>query len=402
MHAGFSLDLMPSINSCVDFLQRLIQTPSMPGEEKAIAELVSSEMKKLRYDDVYIDDAGNVIGRLIGRGEAPAVMFNTHLDHVDIGDENAWPYPPFGGEIHDGSIWGRGAVDIKGPLAAQVYGIATLKEDGSLPPGDVFVTAVVYEEIGGVGARHLATQLTVPYVIIGEPSNNQLRRGHRGRIELVLHIRGKSVHASVPHRGINPLEVAARFISRLKDLEMTSDPDLGPSSVAPTLFITDQKSTNVIPGEVWLTLDWRNVPGEYEAEVLKKLQPLIEESLIEGAVAELSVPSRPRRCYTGFTMDISACNDPFVTRMNAPAAIAALSVLETALGSAPVMDFWRFATDGGHFARAGSTCIGFGPGDEMLAHTVNEHIPISQLKSALIGNEALARRWSSEIEAAAR
>lgn len=388
---------MNDLSACVQFLQRLIQTPSLPGEEEAVAQLVMAEMEKLDYDEIYADQAGNVIGLIKGSGEAPAVMFNTHLDHVDVGEHSAWPHPPFGGEIHDDRVWGRGAVDIKGPLAAQVYGAAQLKSKGKKPSGDVYVTGVVFEEIGGVGARHMAGNLSVPYVIIGEPSNNELRRGHRGRIELVLHVKGKSVHASVPQNGVNPLEVVARFTQEIKALKMSTDPDLGTSSAAPTLIRTDQISANVVPGEVWLTIDWRNIPAEHESDVQLRLQKVAETCLIEGAEATVSIPVQARSCYTGLKMDIAACNTPFITRANDPSLIAAEQVLTTALGSPPTVGHWRFATDGGHFARKGATCIGFAPGDESLAHTVDEHIPIVQLETALNANEALALHWARMI-----
>ena len=166
-------------SDCVEFLQRLIQTESMSGEEGAIATLVAEEMTRLGYEEVRIDEAGNVIGVIRGRGEAPSVMFNTHLDHVDVGDPTAWPHPPFGGEIADGRVWGRGAVDIKGPLAAQVYGIARLKDAGP-PPGDVYVTGVVQEEVGGLGARYLAERLRTDLVLIGEPQQQPASAGTPG------------------------------------------------------------------------------------------------------------------------------------------------------------------------------------------------------------------------------
>lgn len=388
---------MNDLSACVQFLQRLIKTPSLPGEEAAIAQLVMAEMEQLGYDEVYTDQAGNVIGLIKGHGDAPAVMFNTHLDHVDVGEHSAWPYPPFGGEIHDDKVWGRGAVDIKGPLAAQVYGVGRLCTKGIKPPGDVYVSGVVFEEIGGVGARHLADNLRVPYVIIGEPSNNELRRGHRGRIELELHVKGKSVHASVPQNGVNPLEVAARFIQEMQTLEMPTDPDLGTSSAVPTLIRTDQISANVVPGEVWLTIDWRNIPSEHESDVQHKLQKIANACLIEGGEATVSIPVQVRTCYTDLTMDIAACNTPFITRTSEPALIAAKQVLTTAMGTQPATGLWRFATDGGHFARKGATCIGFAPGDESLAHTVDEHIPIVQLETALNANSALALNWARRI-----
>ena len=162
------------LQHCVDLLQQMIRTLSLPGHEGELASLVANEMRDLGYDEVRIDEVGNVLGRIDGRGQAPDLMFNTHLDHVDVGDPAGWPHPPFGGEIHDDKVWGRGAVDIKGPMAAQVVGVARLLR-GERPPGTVWVTAVVQEEIGGVGARHLAETLPVPLVVVGEPSHNTLR-----------------------------------------------------------------------------------------------------------------------------------------------------------------------------------------------------------------------------------
>jgi len=389
---------MANLGSCVDFLQRLLQTPSRSGQEGEIANLIVSEMKKLGYDVAYTDEAGNVIGCIEGTGEAPPMMFNTHLDHVDVGDQSAWPHPPFGGVIHDDAIWGRGAVDIKGPLATQVYGVAPLVERGHPPPGDVFVTSVVQEEIGGVGTRHLLTHLAPDFVVVGEPSQNNLRRGHRGRLELVVHIEGRSVHASAPSRGVNPLEVAAHFIGGIGALDMSEDPDLGKSTVVPTLIKTNQESSNVIPSEIWLTCDWRNVPGESENDAQKVLQSLADESLVHGATVDVSIPTFPRRTYTGLEMEIPASNYPFITRSDDPVLRAAQSVLQKTLNLFPDVGFWDFATDGGHFARADLAVIGLGPGDEALAHTVNEHVPLTQLENALTSYEALASQGASTLQ----
>lgn len=384
---------MDILSGCVDFLQRLIQSPGLPGEEEATARLVHREMEILGYDDVYTDEAGNVIGFIKGRGEAPSVMFNTHLDHVDVGMLDAWPYPPFGGELYQDCVWGRGAVDIKGPLAAQVYGMSRLLTSGMRPPGDVYVSAVVYEELGGLGARHLRHHIDIPLIVVGEPSGNALYRGHRGRIELIVHVKGRSAHASAPNRGANPLYVMASFLERLNQVSMNEDPDLGSSSVAPTLIKTDQRSANVIPGELWLTLDWRNIPGETENDICSVLQPVLDACVIEGTTGSISAPRYTRRSYTGLTMDIPASMPPFVTRENDPSFQAARDVLESLWEAPPNTGFWQFATDGGNFDAPGVTCIGFGPGDESLAHTIDEHIPIKQLNTALAANEALATRW---------
>ena len=126
------------LDDCVAFAQRLIRTPSMPGEEAAIAAVVAAELKRLGYDDVWSDAAGNVFGRLHGRDRSlPALVLNTHLDHVDPGDPALWPTPPFAAEIRDGRLIGRGACDIKGPMAVQVHSAAVLLAAGERPRRDV-------------------------------------------------------------------------------------------------------------------------------------------------------------------------------------------------------------------------------------------------------------------------
>src|SRR3954470_22548892 len=134
--------------SLVAFAQRLIQTPSLPGEEGDAARLVRSEMQALGYDDTWIDEVGNVVGVIRGTGGGRSLMFNTHLDHVDVGDVSGWQFPPYEGKIADGVLWGRGAVDIKGPTAAQVHGAALPRMADVALPGDVYVAGVVQEEVG--------------------------------------------------------------------------------------------------------------------------------------------------------------------------------------------------------------------------------------------------------------
>lgn len=387
-------------DACVDFLQRLIQTESMPGEEGDIAALMGSEMEKLGFDDVSTDAAGNVIGLVRGSGEAPSVMFNTHLDHVDAGDPADWPHPPFGGEVHDGVVWGRGAVDIKGPLAAQVYGVAALIDSGTRPPGDVYVTGVVQEEVGGLGARHMAETLRPDLIMIGEPSRNEVRRGHRGRIELRAVVRGKMAHASMTQIGRNPLTVIGRFLASLDELELPSDPNLGTCTVAPTLIATDQTSGNVIPGEVQLTLDCRTVTGQTAESTRDLLLPLLRAAEIDGSSSDILIPMHERSSYAGLEMTYPADNPAHSLPADHVAVEAAAEVLAGPLGSPPPVDLWDFATDGGHFAVAGLTCVGFGPGDDRLAHTVNEHILVDDLATGVRGNTALALEWPARVAAA--
>ena len=367
----------------------------MPGEEAEIAELVKAEMEGLAYADVGIDEAGNVIGLLRGDGSAPTVMFNTHLDHVDAGDPAAWPHPPFGGEIHEDRVWGRGAVDIKGPLAAQVHGVGRLTAAGERPPGDVYVTAVVQEEVGGLGARYMAGALRPDLVLVGEPSRNEVRRGHRGRIELRLEVKGRMAHASMTEIGINPLTVIGSFLAALPRVLLATHPELGCATIAPTLIRTDQASTNVIPGEAFLTLDCRTVPGQNAHDLREQLLPALEAAVIPGARADILIPEFDRVSWTGLEKSYPADNPAYALSTDHPAVRSAADVLAPVLGATPPVDVWRFATDGGHFAEAGLTVVGFGPGDDRLAHTVDEAIGVEELETGLRGNEALARGWAA-------
>jgi putative selenium metabolism hydrolase len=360
------------------FAQRLIQTPSPSGQEGEVAALIADEMRRLSYDEVWIDEAGNVVGKLVG-GNGPSLMLNGHMDHVDAGDPAHWPHPPFGGEIHEEAIWGRASVDMKGALAAMVYAGGIVNQLEQSLPGDLYVSAVVQEEVGGLGARHLSRALPVDRAIIGESSNNHLRRGHRGRVECIALFQGRSVHASMPDLGINPHYSMARFLGSLRDLHMASAPAYGPSTVVPTRITSEPTSANVTPSALKLILDWRNIPGEGPEEILAKLETVQARSLESGCRGHIELARKELTTHTGFTMAYSDTFPSFTTEADHPWLSAAQQALSAALGREVEVDIWRFATDGGHFAAAGSTVIGLGPGDPQVVHTVEERLPIDQL-----------------------
>ena len=155
-------------------------------------------------------------------------------------------------------------------------------------------------------ARHLAETLPTPIVVVGEPSRNTLRRGHRGRTELVVHFKGRSVHASVPEKGVNPLYALGLFLGGFeRSWRCQTDADLGPSTVAPTLLATDQTSANVVPGEVWQTCDWRNIPGQSGEDAQRSLAASRQERFdgspgrLKASRSSVSSPVVDRCTYTG-------------------------------------------------------------------------------------------------------
>ena len=175
-------------------------------------------------------------------------------------------------------------------------------------------------------------------------------RGHRGRTELVVRALGRSVHASAPHRGLNPLPTVARFILRLQELDMARDPDLGGSTVAPTLISVDQTSPNVIPSEVVLICDWRNVPGEGAQTIRAILSELGRECADEGVSVEVDVPKTERTTYAGYNTAVASAHPAFILPATHPFVQAAAGIASEVTRRDETPGVWGFATDGGHFA----------------------------------------------------
>jgi acetylornithine deacetylase/succinyl-diaminopimelate desuccinylase-like protein len=322
-------------------------------------------------------------------------MLNGHLDHVDAGDPADWRYPPFGGEIHDGELWGRGAADMKGALAAMVYAGGLVKMSGASLPGDLYVSGVVQEEVGGLGARHLSQTLRVSRAVVGESCGNQLRRGHRGRVELMARFEGRSVHASMPDLGINPHFSMARFLAGLHSMQMSSSPAYGTSSVAPTCVASEPGSANVTPSALNLVLDWRNIPGEGPSDVVAKLETVLNCSLEPGCQGRVEVATKDLVSYTGFRATYIDVFPSFTTEPDHPWLGEAQAVLSTALGRDVEVGIWPFATDGGHFAETGTAVIGFGPGDDAVVHTTEERLSLAQLLESVVGYVVLGLQGGS-------
>lgn len=371
---------------CVDFTQRLIQTPSMSHDEAQIAKLIAAEMRGLQFDEVIIDGIGNVIGRIRGQNpDLAALVLNSHTDHVDPGDPDLWPVSPYSGAIVGSRILGRGACDIKGPLAVQVYSMAALLRAGEQPRRDVVFTGVVQEEIGGAGAQYWVENLDYPVslVVLGEPSDNKIALGHRGLLQTWVTFSGRSVHASVPATGENPNYALATFLQRLAERqgELSSHPLLGSTSIAPTVIEVDTTSFNVTPAWTRVLLDCRtasesvNSIYDFYASLAADLPFSIQDAW------GCSQPHDDTLIYGYYTAPESD------EAQKAKAAIA------KGMGYEPELISYQFATDGRLFVPYDIPIIGYAPGEENLAHTVKESISIAQMAEALRGYVALLREF---------
>jgi putative selenium metabolism hydrolase len=381
------------LDDCITFAQRLIQTPSMPGDEAAIAALIADELQRLGYDEVWIDPAGNVLGRVYGRDRSlPALVLNTHLDHVDPGDPALWPSPPFAAEINDDHLVGRGACDIKGPLAVQVYGPAGLLRAGERPRRDVVFCGVVQEEIGGAGAIYWAEHLDYPVelVILGEPSGNTLALGHRGVVQFWLTFHGRSAHASAPERADNPNYALAAFLARLEAAagQLRAHSLLGPTSVAPTIVQVDTTSPNVTPAWTRVLLDFRTA-----AESIDSLRAFIEGLAGPGGHT-LTYADGMEPSPAGDEMPAGATPiTGFYTPPDSPLVTRVRAALGRGMGREPELTRYRFATDGRHFALHGIPVVGFAPGREEMAHTAGERIALDEIAESLSGHVQLLREF---------
>lgn len=375
------------LDDCLDFAQRLIQTPSMPGEESDLAGLVTREMEKLNFDEVWQDEIGNAYGRLHGRRrDLPALVLNTHLDHVDPGDPDLWPVPPYSAEIAGGRLIGRGASDIKGPLAVQIYGMAGLLRGNVRPRRDIVFTGVVEEEVGGAGAVHWIENLDYPValIVLGEPSANELSLGHRGMLAMWVTFHGRSVHASVPQEGHNPNFALADFLQRLQTAQddLSSHPLLGKTTVAPTIVEVDTKSQNVTPAWSRVLLDFRSSsesPGslqKFVADVAGDHSPTVSAAYENAPITDSDEP------LVGF---YTAEDSEVVQRVR--------DLLAMGMGREPQFTSYRFATDGRHFVEYEIPILGYSPGEESQAHVAGESISLDLMAESLRGHVSLLREF---------
>jgi len=368
----------------ITLCQELIRIPSLSGNEKEIADFLYERTFGFSYDVAWIDGAGNFIGRINGENRgAPGIMLVTHLDHVDAGDRKLWQHDPFGGDLVNDRIYGRGASDIKGALAAQLIAPSLLKSLGKKPARDVYVVAPVFEETGGLGMRYLLAEkeFQASCAIVGEPSGNEIRLGHRGRMTINVRCFGRAAHASAPERGVNPHYAAARFLSALeKELpKLSSHPQLGQSSIAPTLYQSSPAGSNVIPGCVDILLDWRTT-CETMNDGVGWIDRIIKAT---GINARAEVPRLTQRTWTEYEeTDWPMCHAGFITPQNHEDVQKFAAAFRAVTNREPQFGLWRFATDGRETAAAGITTIGFGPGEEAQAHVVDESIGVEQLVEA--------------------
>ncbi len=364
--------------------QSMLRCPSVSGQEGKVVEAIKEAFKELGYDDWFVDSYGNVIGHIKGNKPGKAILFDGHIDTVPVPNREKWTQDPFGGDIVDGKIYGRGASDMKGQTSAMMSAVAYFAKDTNKDfEGDLYVAGVVHEEIfEGVSARKISEAVKPDYVVIGESSELNLKIGQRGRAEIVIETFGKPAHSANPEKGINAVYKMADVIQKVQNIEPPVHPVLGKG----ILVLTDIKSSpypgaSVVPEYCKATFDRRLLTGETKEEVLAPIEALLEELMKQDSElnVKVSYAIAQETCYTGETIEGERFFPGWLYEENDEFVQAAYKGLKDA-GINPEITQYSFCTNGSHYAgEAGIKTIGFGPSKENLAHTIDEYIEQEQL-----------------------
>lgn len=387
-----------TFEAAIAFAAELIRIPSPPGGEEAVARRVADELARLGFDRVRTDAVGNVVGVVEGRGQKPPVMLSSHLDVVDPGDPADWEHPPYGGTIADGYLHGRGAMDIKGPLALQTFAAAQFVT--ARPPGDLIVAHTVLEERGGWGMAHLldSADLAPGVVVIGESTGGDVCIGHRGRAEVEIEIRGLAGHASAPDRARNALDGVGPILTTLRsfpDARLTDDDAvLGRSTFVVTDVESLPASRNVIPDRAVVAADWRVLPGLGADEGLALIRDYLAEhvTMPDGLTYEVRYTEERQRTWTGKEATREMFGAGFLLDREHPVTQAAVEAITAVTGERAGVRPWQFATDGRWTCgEHGIPTLGYAPGEERHAHTSTERLELEAARRSYRAYPALIR-----------
>lgn len=367
-----------------DFVREIISIPSLSGEEGPVVERLKAEMEELGYDEVRVDGMGNVMGRLGSGGKVIAI--DGHCDTVDVGDPATWDVDPFGAELRDGIIYGRGAADQKGGLAAAIYAGKVLREVG-MPDGMslLVVASVSEEEVEGLNWQYIIKEdgLVPAAVLLTEPSGLRISLGQRGRTEIRVRTHGVSCHGSAPEHGENAVYKIAPIILEVEQLHerLKSDSILGSGSVT----VTDVRSTSpsplyAVPDSATIHLDRRLTVGETLESAIGEVEAL---GSVQAGAAEVYIPEYEVTTHTGLTYPARPYYPPWLMSESDPLVRAAIEAYELQFEEEARLCTWGFSTNGVTTKGVYDIpTIGFGPGAEEHAHTSSDQVAVDDLVKA--------------------
>ncbi|MBM9606194.1 M20 family metallopeptidase [Desulfopila inferna] len=359
----------------VQVCQELVKLKSVnpPGDELQVAEYVASFLEKagLKVELVsHSPTRASVLARLKGSGEKPALLFNSHLDTVPVGNEK-WKHDPFGGVVAEKKIWGRGAADMKGGLAAMLMAAKIISEAQIPLQGDLVLAATAGEEVDSTGAIAIAGRKDLgpmQAMMIPEPSSNDVFTAEKGALWLEITTKGKTAHGSMPEEGHNAVMRMIYLINELQkqNFDFKEHPLLGGFSQSINT-INGGVKTNVVPDYCVVTVDIRTVPGQGHQEIVRRVENLITE--LSRKDPELDA-----------TVRVTNDRIPVETLPDEPLVQKFLDVVAEVTGKRTAPKGARYYTDGAAFVPVLKIpMIICGPGDAKLAHQPNEFVEVAKL-----------------------
>ncbi|MGI8911835.1 MAG: M20 family metallopeptidase, partial [Rubrobacteraceae bacterium] len=372
----------------IRFLRDLIRIPSVyrPGDSEG------NESRAARYVAEYLENAGfevsteevspgrpNVWAVWHGDRSGKTLLFEAHTDVVTEGHAGEWKHPPFEAGMVGQRIYGRGACDTKGNLAAAVMAVRAIKDSGVSFAGRIVLCHPVDEEGMMTGIKHFIQgghAEGVDGAVICEPEENQLCVAQKGAMRVEIRVQGRMAHGAMPESGVNPVTRAARLVVAIEELEKEEisrhgeDPLLGYPSITPTVLLGPEggePQINVIPASAYVALDIRTIPSQSHAELTHRL---------EGCIADLQAEDP----YFDASMEVIEERPPTATNRDDPLALAMAAAYTRLTGEPPRYNGVPGATDGTFLhAWAGIPIITTGAGDREIPHHKDEWVDADEL-----------------------
>jgi putative selenium metabolism hydrolase len=351
----------------INFLRELCAIPSYDSQIRAVCERAEAEMQKLGFDEVFFDRMGNIVGRI---GDGPRkLLYDSHLDTVGIGDPSAWEWDPFEGKIEDGVFYARGACDEKNSTPGMIYGLALARDLGLLDGYTAYYFGNMEEWCDGIAPHALVEVegIRPDFVVVGEPTKMQVYRGHKGRVEMQVVAKGKSAHAASNFLGDNAIYKLLPIIDAISKLEpeLGDDPFLGHGRITVSDMHVKTPSINAVPDEALIYIDRRITFGESPDG----------RADIQASILRYNDPS-----YTGFVFEVDKIYPAWALPEDNPFVQAGVRAGEMLWGGMMPTGKWDFSTNGTYWmGKAGILSIGFGPGDEIHAHTTIDQVRLEDV-----------------------
>ena len=365
------------------FFREIVAIPSMDSDIGAVGQRIGQEMEKLGFDRVYTDRYGSIVGKI---GAGPHILlYDSHIDTVGIGERSAWDWDPFVGKVEDGNLYARGALDEKASTPGMIYGMALARELGLLDGYTLYYLGNIEEWCDGVGCNAFVDWegIRPDFVVIGEPTNMQVYRGHKGRLELEVRCRGVSAHAASNYMGDNAIYKMLPFIRNIEamDANLPTDPFLGQGRITVTRIESVSPSDNAVPEACSVVIDRRVTFGETREGIIQDIHAQLPEETKGDFLIQELVYDTPS--HTGAVFVYNKFFPAWAVAEDHPLIKAGQETIHHLWGQERPVGKWDFSTNGNYWCgKADIPCLGFAPGDERYAHAMNEHVPLADVVEA--------------------